>query len=68
MNTNFNASDIRELSMDELDIVTGAKGRVTVSEGDTYDIRGKGLLTIGITTLPSGQKVPYAEWEPGQKA
>lgn len=56
-----------QLSLDELDIVSGGKGRVTVSEGDTYDIAGKGLLTIGTTTLPSGQKVAFAQWEPGEK-
>ena len=53
--------------MDEVDSVSGAKGKGTVAVGDTYDIGGKGLLTIGTKELPNGQTVPWAMWEPGQK-
>lgn len=66
MNTHLN-TEIRELTIDELDGVSGAKGRGSVSVGDTYDIAGKGLLTIGVTTLANGQTVPWAMWEPGEK-
>jgi hypothetical protein len=62
----MNKSLDTRLDTEELDIVSGGKNRGTWSEGDTYDIRGKGLLTIGTTTLPSGQVVPFAAWEPGQ--
>ena len=66
MNTNLKI-DFRELSADELDSVSGGKGKGSVAIGDTYDIAGKGLLTIGVKELSNGQIVPWAEWEPGQK-
>ena len=62
MNTDLNAG-IRELSMDELDNVSGARG-ATVWEGEVFNIAGKGKLEIGVKELPNGTKLPYATWTP----
>ena len=66
MDTNLNF-EVNRLGAEELDRVSGGKQGMTWSEGDTYNSRGKGLLTIGTTTLPGGQVVPWASWEPGVK-
>jgi hypothetical protein len=63
MNTNLN-TDIRELSVDELDSVSGAKGRATVYEGEVFNIAGTGELEFGVKENPNGTKVPYATWTP----
>lgn len=63
MDANLNL-EIRALSADEIESVSGG---VVMSQGATWDIAGRGLFTLGTTTLPSGQKVAWAAWEPSQK-
>ena len=58
---------IRELTMEELDTVTGAAGcKVNDAKPITHiDIPGgKGVLVLGTETC-NGVNVPYALWLPG---
>lgn len=57
------AEDFRVLDHSELDAVSGG---ACVSEGNVYDIKGKGELEVGFTECDGmpGVKVPYARWTP----
>ena len=55
-------SDMRDLTMNELDAVSGGEG---VSQGTVIKITmDKGTISIGYISIDGGPTLPYAKWTP----
>ena len=55
-------NDMRELTMNELDTVSGGEG---VSQATVIKITmDKGTISIGYISVNGGPTLPYAKWTP----
>jgi hypothetical protein len=63
MTMNAKMSEVRELTMDELDAVSGGTRGCEFS-GIAIDVAGKGTLVVGTVTCPDGTVLPSAGWSP----
>lgn len=54
--------DMRELTMNELDAVSGGE---VMAQGTVIKISmDKGTLTVGYISTSGGPTLPYAKWQP----
>jgi hypothetical protein len=57
-------SEMRDLTSDELDSVSGGTVHTEVRKTTLIDVPGKGFLTIGTVSIDGGPALPSAEWTP----
>lgn len=57
-------SGVRDLTINELDAVSGGTVHTEVRKTTLIDVNGKGILAIGIVSIDGGPAMPSAEWIP----
>ena len=57
-------SGMRDLTIDELDSVSGGAVHTEVRKTTLIDVNGKGILAIGTVSIDGGPALPSAEWIP----
>ena len=55
---------MRDLTIDELDAVSGGTVHTEVRKTTLIEVNGKGLLAIGTVSIDGGPALPSAEWIP----
>jgi hypothetical protein len=58
------SSGMRDLTIDELDSVSGGTVHTEVRKTTLIEINGKGILAIGTVSIDGGPALPSAEWIP----
>jgi hypothetical protein len=58
------SSGMRDLTIDELDSVSGGTVHTEVRKTTLIEINGKGVLAIGTVSIDGGPALPSAEWIP----
>jgi hypothetical protein len=57
-------SGMRDLTINELDAVSGGTVHTEVRKTTLIDVNGKGILAIGTVSIDGGPAMPSAEWIP----
>jgi hypothetical protein len=57
-------TEMRDLTIDELDAVSGGTVHTEVRKTTLIDVPGKGILAIGTVSIDGGPSLPSAEWIP----
>jgi hypothetical protein len=58
------SSGMRDLTIDELDSLSGGTVHTEVRKTTLIEINGKGILAIGTVSIDGGPALPSAEWIP----